>query len=100
MKTQVQGDTLRVSEVAQLGAAHAKPFRDSVRSALGSEQKNIDVDLSQTTFMDSCGLGALIELNKSASRRNGRLRVINPQPPVRQILELTQMHRLFEIVGS
>ena len=36
-----------------------------------ADQKNIDVDLSQTTFLDSCGLGTLVALYKTACSRNG-----------------------------
>jgi len=48
--------------------------------------------------VDSCGLGALVALHKTAAARGGVLRLINPTPPVQQILELTRMHRIFEII--
>ena len=100
MKIQIQGDTLKVSEVVELGAAISDEFRDEVRAALTEGQRNIEIDLSQTTFLDSCGLGALIGLHKTACSRQGTLRLLNPLPPVRQILELTRMHRVFEIIGT
>src|SRR5580765_4729636 len=96
MKIEAEGQTLRVSAVEQLGAANANSFRDSVRDSLEDAQKNIDIDLSQTTFLDSCGLGALVALQKTASGRQGMLRLLNPQPPVEQILELTRMDRILE----
>jgi anti-sigma B factor antagonist len=71
-----------------------------VRDSFEDAQKNIDIDLSQTTFLDSCGLGALVALQKTASDRQGTLRLLNPQPPVEQILELTRMDRILEIVKS
>jgi anti-sigma B factor antagonist len=98
MKLQIHGDTLSVSGLKELGAANANSFRDQVRAALGEAQKIIEIDLSQTTFVDSCGLGALISLHKSACSRNGVVRLHNPTAPVQQILELTRMHRIFEII--
>lgn len=94
---EVHGDTLRVSDVKELGSANANAFRDWVRSGFTNGQRNIDLDMSQATFIDSCGLGALIALHKTACARHGALRLLSPQPPVRQILELTRMHRIFEI---
>jgi|ERR1041385_5429539 anti-sigma B factor antagonist len=91
------GDTLRISGVKELGAANANEFRDKARSAMNDGQKNIEVDLSQTTFIDSCGLGALIALHKTACGRKGGVKLLNPQPPVLQILELTRMHHIFQI---
>jgi anti-sigma B factor antagonist len=100
MKVQTQGETLNVSGIKELGAANSQTFRDEVRGALGERQKNIEIDLSETMFVDSCGLGALISLHKTTCNRNGTVRLLNPTPPVQQILELTRMHRIFEIVNN
>jgi anti-sigma B factor antagonist len=100
MKLQIHGDTLVVSGLRELGAANANAFRDQVRAALGEAQKIIEIDLSRTTFVDSCGLGALISLHKTVCARNGLVRLHKPTAPVQQILELTRMHRIFEIVPN
>ena len=98
MKIQDQGDTLLVSEISELVAATASQFRDQVRSALLPGHKLIEVDLSQTRFLDSSGLGALIGLHKSICAQGGAIRLLNLAPVVQQIIELTRMHRVFEIV--
>ena len=98
MKIQHDGDTLRASAIAELSASNANWFRDEARHAFGQQQRNIEIDLSQTMALDSCGLGALVALHKTASARGGVLRLRNPTPPVQQILELTRMHRIFEVV--
>jgi anti-sigma B factor antagonist len=100
MKVQTQGDTLNISGIKELGAANSQSFRDQVRGAFHDAQRNIDIDLSQTMFVDSCGLGALISLHKATCNRQGAVRLLNPTPPVQQILELTRMHRIFEIVNT
>jgi len=100
MKIQNDGETLRVSEIPELGAVASTSFRDQVRSALKEGQKNIEVDLSQTTFIDSCGLGALIALHKTACSQKGTVRLLNPRPPVQQILDLTRMHHIFQIIKA
>lgn len=89
---------LRVSGPGELNASNATPFRDQVRAALRPEHTQIDLDFAATRFVDSSGLGALISLHKAMCARQGRVRVVNPTPQVQQILELTRMHRLFEIV--
>lgn len=99
MKVQTRGDTLAITGLKELAAANFQSFRDQVRAALTDEQKNIEIDLSQTMFVDSCGLGALISLHKTVCTRQGQVRLLHPTPPVRQILELTRMHRIFEIVN-
>ena len=98
MKMNVEGNTVRVSGVKELGAANANHVRDQVKAFMSDGQSNIDFDLSETTFVDSCGLGALIAIHKTACSRNGALRLLHPLPPVQQLLELTRLHRIFEIV--
>jgi len=91
---------LVVSELSELGAANSNGFRDWVRSCLNEAQKNVEVDLSATDFIDSCGLGALIAIHKTATSRHGTVRLVHPRPQVNQILELTRMHHIFDIVRT
>lgn len=98
MKVQIRDETLVITGVKELAAANFQSFRDQVRAALTGEQKNIEIDLSEAMFIDSCGLGALISLHKAVCARQGQVRLLHPTPPVRQILELTRMQRIFEVV--
>jgi anti-sigma B factor antagonist len=99
MKVQTRGETLAITGLKELAAANSQSFRDQVRSALTDAQTTVEIDLSETMFVDSCGLGALISLHKTVCARSGLVRLLHPTPPVRQILELTRMHRIFEIVN-
>ncbi len=98
IKVEVQGDTISIGGLRELSAANASSFRDQIRSAMSGSLRNIEIDLSEASFLDSCGLGALISLHKTACSRQGSVRLVNPASPVQQILELTRMHRIFEIV--
>jgi anti-sigma B factor antagonist len=100
MKILHQGNTLLVSGLTELNATNAGSFRDSVRAALTPQIINLDVDLSETRFLDSSGLGALIALHKTVAANKGTLRVIKPTATAQQILELTRLHRVFEIVKT
>ena len=71
MKFEVRGETLTVVDVRELGAENFQDFRERVRAAMPAKLRNIEIDLSQTSFLDSCGLGALISLRKTANSRNG-----------------------------
>ena len=102
MEIQRQNGTLSVAGVRELSAANARSFRNEVYAAMGRGLEHIEIDLSQTSLVDSCGLGALVSLYKAANENGngGRvaMRLLYPQPPVQQIFELTRMHHLFEIV--
>ncbi len=92
--------TTLVTGLLELVAANAAQVRDEIRAALPSTTVCLDLDLSAMTFLDSSGLGTLISLHKTLRSRNGTVRLIKPAPNVQQILELTRLHRVFEIVNG
>ncbi len=100
MKIQHQGNTLLISGLTELNATNAGAFRDAARAALSSQIINLDIDLSETSFLDSSGLGALIALHKTVATNQGLVRILQPTATAQQILELTRLHRVFEIVKS
>jgi anti-sigma B factor antagonist len=100
MKIQHQGNTLLVSGLTELNASNAGGLRDAVRSALTPQTTVLDIDLSGTGFLDSSGLGVLIALHKTVATTRGTVRILNPTPTAQQILELTRLHRVFEIVKT
>ena len=92
--------TLEVTGLVELVAANAGQVRDAIRAELKPSHSTLNLDLSTVTFLDSSGLGALISLHKSLRNQNGTVRLVNPSSGVLQILELTRLHRVFEIVNS
>lgn len=99
MKIEHDGNNLRVSDIPELNAVNATSFRDEVRAAMPRAPESIEIDLSQTRFVDSSGLGALFALYKAANNGHDSvtLRLLNPKPSIQQLFELTQLHQLFEI---
>jgi len=95
-----QQQTLLITDIPELTATNSSGCRDEARAALRSEVTTLDIDLAETRFVDSSGLGALISLHKTMCARQGTVRLLNPRPAVLQILELTRLHRVFEIVRS
>lgn len=99
MKIEKQGQCLSITEIQELTAVNSTHFRDEVRAALPSSPPVIEIDLSQTRFVDSSGLGALFAIYRATCESKGViLRLVNPRPEIQQLLELTQMQQLFEIV--
>jgi anti-anti-sigma factor len=95
MNVKLSGDTIRISGLQQLHGPSAAVFRDEVLSTLKRKtQRPVEVDFSQVMTVDGGGLGALLSVHKVC----GGVRLLNPPPAVRQILELTRMNRVFQIV--
>lgn len=98
MKIKQAGHTLSISHIPELSAINSVTFREEVQAAIPPSLHTLDIDLSQTLYIDSCGLGALFTLYKNAGGGGGvKLRLLNPAPQIEQLLELTQIHQFFQI---
>ncbi len=91
---------MRVREVKELDGAES--LCRSVRAQLPETLHAIEVDLSQTEFVDSGGLGELIALHRMALQHGGgvAVRLLNPPARLQQLFELTRLHRLFQITNN
>jgi len=99
MEVAVKNEVLMVEGFEELTAANCKLFRRQVCDALNGHT-DIEIDLSQTALIDCAGLGALIGVRNLARGRNGAVSLLNPTPPVRQLLDLVRAGEIFEIVNG
>jgi len=98
MKILRDGETLNVSQIADLDAANCGSFSARLQAALPPNVQRIDIDLSRTR-MDCGGVGALVALRNSARQQNNKvaIRLLNPTLAVQRLFTLTRMDRLFPI---
>lgn len=100
MNVIVQSDGIRVEGLAELGAANARAVRDAVLRELSAARRGVELDMGGVVFVDSAGLGALLSIHREATRWGGGVRLLSPRPGVMQLLELTRIHLLLEIVPA
>lgn len=97
MRIITRGDRLNVSEIDQLTAANSQELQAELRAALPAGVRQINVDLSRTSMVDCCGLGALIALRNSSLNQNPDLsiRLFHATPSAQRVFKLIEAHRLF-----
>jgi len=102
MKIVVRGDTLNVSDIRELATGTANSFQSELSAALSSDVRQIELDLSQTSFVDCGGLGALVAIRKKASNGHGTatVRLLNPPKPLQHMVNLMKMTGVFPIETS
>jgi len=72
----------------------APDFRQFLEHVLEAGTSRVVVDLTDTTFMDSSGLGALIGGLKRTRQLGGDLRIAGAPEQVRMVLNLTNLDRV------
>lgn len=88
-----------VSVAGELDLASAPQLKWTLLDAFEEGRKEIVLDLSQTTFMDSTALGVLVGVARSLSAGE-RLAIVCAQPAVLKIFELSGMDGAFEIFAT
>jgi len=78
----------------RLNMVSARSLRDALDTLVNDGTHRIVVDLAETTFMDSSGLGALIAGLKTARQAGGDLRIARPTPAVTTVFELTNLDKV------
>lgn len=87
---------------ATLTVVEAVTFEQNVKRCLAQEPTptQIIIDLSQTTFMDSSGLGALVICYRACQQRQVPMILRGVQEQVRMLLSLTDLDQLFTFEPS
>jgi anti-anti-sigma factor len=83
---ELQGDGLAVLVVSgELDVTDVSDLESAVADCWRNEPRMLVLDLTTVTFIDSTGVGALVQIHRDAQAGNRRL-VIRPSPPVLRVL--------------
>lgn len=72
-------------------------LRDAVRRQLDAGRRHLVLDLGAVPYVDSCGLGTMVQAYVSARRAGGSVKLMNITPRVRQLLTITRLMTVFEL---
>ncbi len=71
-------------------------LRDEIRDLLTNDQKNILLNLAEVSHIDSSGLGELVGAFATVTNRGGRLKLLNLQKRIRDLMQITKLTSVFE----
>lgn len=83
-----------VTPQGRLNMVSARRLKEILSELVTNGTTRIVVDLGETSFLDSSGLGALVGGLKSARQAGGDLRIARVSPAVMTVFELTNLDRV------
>jgi anti-anti-sigma factor len=84
--------TVRVAVAGEIDLSTVDVVRAGLLRTLAAHLPHrIEVDLAGITFLDCSAITALVVVAEAAARIGCQLRITNPQPIVRRVLDLTGM---------
>ncbi|MDP8934095.1 MAG: STAS domain-containing protein [Cyanobacteriota bacterium] len=82
-----------------LDAFSEATFRKVLSKCIDEGPKHVILDLSQIDFVDSSGLGALVQLVKKAQTLEGTLQIVS-NPRVTQTVKLVRLEKFLSLQPS
>jgi anti-sigma B factor antagonist len=79
-----------------MGGPEAQEFSDTLHNLLNEGKKNVVIDLAETKFMNSSGLGMLISGYTTMKNGGGSLKLANATEKIESLLVITKLITIFE----
>lgn len=84
----------------EIDLSNAPQFREALIALVAHGHRRVVVDLSETGFLDSTGLGALVAGLKRVRAIGGEMRVVCTSPRVCKVFEITSLDRVLHLYDS
>jgi anti-anti-sigma factor len=88
-------DEVLVQCIGRITSTSSPALQTTVRDLI-PETKRVVLDLTEVSYLDSSGLGALVALFLSAKRQNCDLKLINLNQWLKELFSLTRLASVFE----
>jgi anti-sigma B factor antagonist len=99
LRTEKNGDETAVYGSGRITSTTADLLQKTIR-ALIPGSKRIFLDLTHVNYIDSSGIGAMVSVYLAASKAQCELKVVNAQPRIRDLFEITKLSAVFENQGG
>lgn len=86
-----------VSVSGSLDVSVQKNLKEELQQISETQEKDIILDLSQVSFIDSSCLGAMVALAKQLRQNRGDIKLTHLNDDVRSIFQITRLDKVFEI---
>ncbi|MBI5807148.1 MAG: STAS domain-containing protein [Ignavibacteriales bacterium] len=83
-----------------MGGPEAQEFSDLLHKLLDQGKKNVVIDLSETSFMNSSGLGMLISGYTTMKNGGGYFKLANTTDKIESLLVITKLITIFETYST
>jgi anti-sigma B factor antagonist len=72
-------------------------LRESACDLMQKGNKRILLNLSEVDHVDSCGIGELVRIHTTLRKQGGQLKLVNLHKKLMDLLQMTCLHRVFDI---
>jgi anti-sigma B factor antagonist len=99
-KMQQEQDVSLIKGRGRLDFNTANNFKKYLKETVEQGQVKIVLDITDVSFIDSSGLGAIVAGLRAANQAGGDVKLAGLSPQIRMIFELARLHKVFEITET
>ena len=97
LSTDRDGNRAVLTVRGELDAYSAPGLEDQIGRLIADKIENVVLDLSQTAFLDSSGLRAILTAQRRLGESNGQMSLRAPSEAVTRLLEITGLTDHFSV---
>jgi anti-sigma B factor antagonist len=94
------GDVVVLDLKGRVTLLEDEVLRDKIRGLVDAGQMKIVLNVADVPYVDSAGLGEIVETYATVSRRGGRLKLLNLTKRISDLLAITKLLTVFETFDS
>lgn len=95
-----QGNITVIRLIGDLELTGCREVDHRLRETLGEANGKVVIDLKETRYIDSSGLGILVSLYSHIRKSGGQLVLANPNRSVRRLFDLTNVQNMLRVYGT
>ena len=77
-----------------------EPLRAAVRAAVDAGRRALLLDLEDLSYVDSAGVGMLVEVYRHVTARGGQVKLLHPSLCARRVLGITHLTGVFDVFDN
>jgi len=89
-----------IALAGDLDLGSAPGLRSTLLDLLQRNPQRVIFDLARLNYMDSSGIGTMVDFKRRLERNGGRIILTGLPDRIRSLLEITQLHKFFTICGT
>ena len=97
IKTREEKEAIIIALEGEVDISVTDPIREKFKKLTDEKRKSILVNMTGVPYIDSSGLGMLVETMQEAGKYGGEIKLVGLTADVKKVFELTRLNKFFHI---
>lgn len=91
------GSDIEIKPIGEIDIYTSPEFKNKIMDLIETKSANITIDGEELEYIDSTGLGVLMNLYKKSQEKKLYIKIINLKPNIYKLFDITGLNKVFDI---